>query len=203
MKKNPFEKFGKEEPKEINKSDIFLAMQNSSSTSDAKSVSITKTGKEIKDQINKVVLPKLNSDYEAKVKEINELLKNTGIAPSINVPNYYGVKIDLPYKIYTWEETCYTEPVKNGDNVVNGQIFANYADVESDDDEDISEDDEDIYIPNLSTSKAMSDARKKYNQSVSDLKDIMLDIKTVNVLMNLKDSVSYNLNVTQGIALMF
>lgn len=202
-KENPFEKYGTEEIKEINKSDIFDAMREPVMPG---VISIEKTGKEIKDQVNNVILPKLMANFEEQTKKLNNLLTLTGTPPEFPI-KYYKIKLDLPFNEYTWEECHYCdhkdEMLKGEDELVEkGAIFNNFADVEGEFESDIE--DEDVYFEkNYPLNKEQAEARCNYNENLHILMEIAVDIKAAQVLTQITEDNVYRLNVNQSIALGF
>lgn len=202
-KENPFEKYGTEEIKEINKSDIFDAMREPVMPG---VISIEKTGKEIKDQVNNVILPKLMANFEEQTKKLNNLLTLTGTPPEFPI-KYYKVRLDLPFNEYTWEECHYRdhkdEMLKEEDeSVEEGAIFNNFADVEGEFESDIE--DEDVYFEkNYPVNIEQAEARCNYNENLHILMEIAVDIKAAQVLTQIAEDNVYRLNVNQSIALGF
>lgn len=202
-KENPFEKYGTEEIKEINKSDIFDAMREPVMPG---VISIEKTGKEIKDQVNNVILPKLMANFEEQTKKLNNLLTLTGTPPEFPI-KYYKVRLDLPFNEYTWEECHYCdhkdEMLKEEDeSVEEGAIFNNFADVEGEFESDIE--DEDVYFEkNYPVNIEQAEARCNYNENLHILMEIAVDIKAAQVLTQITEDNVYRLNVNQSIALGF
>lgn len=202
-KENPFEKYGTEEIKEINKSDIFDAMREPVMPG---VISIEKTGKEIKDQVNNVILPKLMTSFEEQTKKLNNLLTLTGTPPEFPI-KYYKVKLDLPFNEYTWEECHYynhkDEMLKEEDeSVEEGAIFNNFADVEGEFESDIEN--EDVYFEkNYPINREQAEVRCNYNENLHILMEIAVDIKAAQVLTQIAEDSIYRLNVNQSIALGF
>lgn len=195
--KNPFEKFEgvqetQKEPKEIQKSEIFGALKNSNNP-----IPIKKTGKEIKDQINNIILPFLAEKKEKIQKELNGFLDATIVKPTN--PCWMRIQMDeteFPYKLYAWEALDFSEKAF-------GQIFKGFGDIEE---EYCKEEgcEQKVLFPYCPQSKEEADARQKYNNLVEDFRDIIMDIKTANVLIhNLKDEDEYWLNIEQLIGLKF
>lgn len=195
MKKNPFENSEKTEVFELNKSEIFDAMRTNS---EKDTLVVTKTGKQIKEQINKVVYPKLNSIQQDLANKLNDLLKLTGEAPKKPYIIYYPVKIELPYNIYFWDEINYNE--KSDTSTFNA-----FANVDSDEEIDAKLDDVTIDGMKISfpKSKEQSEARMKYNNLLRDIENVIVDQKTLDILLQVKDDQTFKLNIQQMMALMF
>lgn len=202
-KENPFEKYGTEEIKEINKSDIFDAMREPVMSG---VISIEKTGKEIKDQVNNVILPKLMANFEEQTKKLNNLLTLTGTPPEFPI-KYYKVRLDLPFNEYTWKECHYCDHKdkmlkEEDESVEEGAIFNNFADVEGEFESDIE--DKDVYFEkNYPVNIEQAEARCSYNENLHILMEIAVDIKAAQVLTQIAEDNVYRLNVNQSIALGF
>lgn len=199
MKKNPFEQVENSvvekaiEPKEIQKAEIFSALKQYNNP-----VMIKKTGKEIKEQIKNVILPYLLSKKEEIQKSLNDFIANTTILPT--KPCYMRIGLEeseFPYKMYSWEEINWSVEKSFG------QIFKGFGDVEAVDSCE-GEECEKIKFPYYPQSKEEADSRRKYNNLVEDFRDLIMDIKTANVLLNnLQDKEVYYLNIEQLVGLKF
>lgn len=191
-KENPFEEYKKEEIKEINKSDIFDAMCEPVFEG---SLSVEKTGKQIKDQVSNVIVPKLKLNYEEIISKLNNLLTLTGKSPTMPI-RYYKIKLDLPYKEYDWSETQYHETTEE----INGifDTFANSDDIGTEESTP-----EIIFEKNPALTQEQAQARCSYNENLRILREIAVDIKTAQVLLQFEDSKVYKLNINQSIALGF
>lgn len=194
MKKNPFEQFeNNEQPKEIQKSEIFGALKNYNNP-----MVIKKTGKEIKKQINDIILPFLVGKKEEIQKTLTDFLASAVVLPTH--PCWMKIKMDeieFPYKQYAWEEMNWSEKSF-------GQVFKGFGDIEIE--EDCCEEGcaEQMASPYYPQSKEEADARQKYNLLVEDFRDVIMDIKTANVLLNsLNDEDEYFLTVEQLVGLKF
>jgi len=188
-KKNPFENF--KEPQEINKAEVFGALKNYNN-----SVMIKKTGKEIKDHIQNVILPFLLAKKEDLKLKIDTFLSNTIVMPSS--PCWTRIRFseeEFPYKQYSWEESNWIEKSF-------GYLFKGFGDCDEECEEgECIEKKIDFYYPQ---NKEEAKARSEYNKDVEDYRDILMDIKTANVLIaNLKDTDEYFLNLEQLTALNF
>jgi hypothetical protein len=192
MKKNPFEKF-EGQPKEINKAEIFGALKQSYG---GNPLMVKKTGKEIKEQINNVILPFLLEKKDSTKVAIDDFLSSAVVMPTH--PCWMKLIMseeEFPYKQYTWEEMNWNEKSF-------GQIFKGFGDVEVVEEE--SCEGASVPTPYYPQSKEESEARHKYNALVEDFRDIIMDIKTANVLVNsLKDEDEYWLSVDQLVSLKF
>ena len=184
-KENPFEECKKEEIKEINKSDIFDAMCEPIFEG---SLSVEKTGKQIKDQVLNIIVPKLKLNYEEIISKLNNLLTLTGKSPTMPI-RYYKIKLDLPY-------TQYHETTEE----INGifDTFANSDDIGTEESTP-----EIIFEKNPALTQEQAQARCSYNENLRILREIAVDIKTAQVLLQFEDSKVYKLNINQSIALGF
>lgn len=201
VKNNPFEKevkglaSEKENVKEIEKSVIFDALQNENP------IPVKKTGKEIKEQINNVVIPYLKEKLAShKAKEEDLLEKSLGI-PTEEVYQY-AIKLnkeEFPYHIFSWKETTYKEPViEEGEDDENDYssavIYKEFG----------NNGEEEIIVPEYAPNEEIAKIRKMYNHVVEEIKDYMIDLKTAEVLAkNISDTQEYWLNVKQLAALKF
>lgn len=207
--KNPFEAFDKKDEMsalEINKAAIYAAMRQNVAEG---SLFIEKTGKEIKDQITNAILPIYRGMYDKITSKLNALLETTGLPPTQDIINYNNIALELPYKEYTWKETCAPKSCEDKNNLVaeccgdecccceENTIFSNFGEV------DIVEENKEVVKDNLALNKEQADARQKYNDTLYLLKDVSLDIKTLGVLMQFDDNKKYKLNTEQAIALKF
>lgn len=195
MKKNPFEQFeNSEQPKEIQKSEIFGALKNYNNP-----MMVKKTGKEIKAQINDIILPFLANKKKEIQTALSEFLSNAVVLPTN--PCWMKIKMDeteFPYKQYSWEEMNWSEKSF-------GQIFKGFGDIEIEEGcYDESCENVAKISPYYPQSKEEAEARQKYNILVEDFRDVIMDIKTANVLVNsLKDEDEYYLTVEQLVGLKF
>ena len=200
MKQNPFEQFEKtqqqlqqDEPKEIQKAEIFSALRNSNNP-----LHIKKTGKEIKEHIQNVILPMLADKKDALATSIATFLENASVLPQQK--SWMGriliTEEEFPYKQYTWEEQNWCEKAF-------GSIFKGFGEVECD---ECCEGTPVAQVPSpyYPQSKEEAEARRQYNIWIEDYRDLIYDIKTANVLIsNLKDEDEYWLTVEQLAALNF
>lgn len=189
--KNVFEQFDKNKivVKEINKSEIFGALKSYNNP-----VMIKKTGKDIKEHIEKVLIPFISEKIVSLKENISSYLANAPYLPT--APTWCKINLgeEFPYKQYTWEETYYEKEKSIGN------IFKGFGDVDVDCCEDCNE----IISPVCCTSVEEANARTQYNIWVEDLRDAILDSRTAEVLIkNLDDKTEYYLTVDQVAALMF
>lgn len=161
------------------KADIMYAMSRDG-------IKISKTGKEIKEQVDSVILPELNSALAVKESEATEKLKDCGAAPTKDVCSWWtgDVKMDVGYKMYDWRETEWYQ----NDNRMYPSLSAS---------------DEAEKKGNLPTSQAEANARNEYNEIVRTICNIKVDIKACEILKNLKDNSQYELTPRQVLTLKF
>lgn len=195
MKKNVFEQFDNhdENIKVIEKAEIFSTLKNYNNP-----VMFKKTGKEIKEHIKNVIIPYLVEKTDDTKSKIDTYLAGVSVLPT--KPCYVKLEMtedEFPYKLYSWEETNYVE--KSVDSV--GSIFKGFGDI------DVTDADESVEVkinPYYPTSKEEAEGRCKYNCLVEDFRDLIMDMKTANVLIkNLENNQEYWLNLDQLTALKF
>lgn len=192
--KNPFEEFEEkkvQEPKIIEKAEIFGALKSSNNP-----LHIKKTGKEIKTHIENVVLPKLIEKKDALAVQMNDFIANASVLPQQKpwMGRLILMEEEFPWKQYSWEEQHWCEKAFGG-------IFKGFGEVECCEGECVEEAPISPYYPQTKEEAA---ARAQYNNWVEDYRDLIYDIKTANVLItNLKDEDEYWLTVDQLTALNF
>lgn len=177
---NPFDIAAAEA--DMEKSDVMDAISYSGD------VRVTKTGKEIKKQVDDVLLPELNAILAVKDNEATEKLKSCGKAPTHDIDKWWtgGVKMDIGYKRYDWDETCFREDR----NSVSSSLSA------EDDSEKRSK-------CNCPVSEDEAQARREYNELVRCICDIKVDIKACEILKELKDEKVFELTPRQVVCLHF
>lgn len=165
---------------EVEKSDIMYAL------SGMDGIKVSKTGKEIKEQVESVVLPELNTALATKKAAADEKLKECGQAPTKDVYPYWtgDIKMDVGYKIYQWEETYIPE---NPNRLMPS----------------LSAEDSKAKKGNIPEDAAQATARREYNELVNAICNIMVDIKACEILKNLKDGTEYELTPRQILTLKF
>lgn len=165
---------------EIEKSDIMYAL------SGMDGIKVSKTGKEIKDQVDSVVLPELNSALATKKAEATKLLEDCGNAPTKDVYSYWtgDIKMDVGYKMYDWDETYIPE---NPNRLMPSLSAADSAEKKG----------------NIPENANQAKARRDYNEVLRAICNIMVDIKACEILKNLKDKTEYELTPRQVLTLKF
>lgn len=167
---------GNEPEQEIEKSDVMNAIQYGGD------IKITKTGKEIKKQVTDVLIPELNAQLEAKQTEADSCLEDCGKAPT-QTPNPWwtdDLRIAIPYKIYDWSEMEFS------DN--SGKMMSSLS-------PEIARKNE--ARSNPATSAEEADARRKYNDCVRAIANIMVDLEACRIIGQLKDNKEYELTPKQ------
>jgi hypothetical protein len=164
---------------ETEKSDIMYALGNGN-------IEITKSGKEIKEQVESVLLPELNANLAVKEAEAAEKLGECGTAPTSDPDPWWtgDVKMDVGYKIYGWREMDFCKP--------ESRMY-----------DSLSASDEAEKKGNCPTSEAEAKARREYNDIVRAICNIRVDIKACEILKELKDNAQYKLTPRQVITLKF
>lgn len=171
-----------EDEEKTEKSDIMGAI---SGYGDSK-IKVSKTGKEIKEQVDSVIMPELTANLAAKEIEANNKLKDCGAAPT-HCPDPWwtdDVRMDCGYKIYNWKETEWC----SNENRMYPSLSA----------EDSAE-----KKGNCPTSEAEAKARCEYNDIVRCICNIKVDIKACEILKTLKDTLTYELTPRQVLTLRF
>lgn len=162
------------------KSDIMYALSGGN-------IKVSKTGKQIKEQVENVIIPELNAALAVKENEATEKLKECGQAPTACVPTWWtgDVKMDIGYKFYEWRETDFCKPE-------NQRMYAT-----------LSANDEAEKKGNCPTSEGEAIARCAYNDIVRCICNIKVDIKACEILKTLKDNTEYELTPRQVLTLKF
>lgn len=168
---------------DIEKSDIMNAFGYGSD------VKVTKTGKEIAEQVDTVILPALNAKLIEKKSDADDLLAECGNAPTKEVPVWWtgDVKIPVEYKMYDWEETCVPS---NDDGGIASSLSAPDAE-------------EKRAKYNRPENADQANARRQYNDCVRCVCEILVDIKACEILKSLKPGKEYELSTRQVVALQF
>lgn len=171
--------FDEDVEEKTEKSDIMYALGNGN-------IEITKSGKEIKEQVESVLLPELNANLAVKEAEATEKLGECGDAPTSDPDPWWtgDVKIDVGYKIYSWREMDFCKP--------ESRMY-----------DSLSASDEAEKKGNCPTSEAEAKARREYNDIVRAICNIRVDIKACEILKELKDNTQYKLTPRQVITLKF
>ena len=171
-----------QEQQDVEKSDIADALSSYNGA-----VKIKKTGKEIKDQIANAIIPSLTAKLATAESEATECLKNCGNAPTHDPDKWWtdGIEMDCGHKVYTWREMEFCER--------EGRLM--YATLSAQDAAD--------KLGNAPEDKAQAEWRQKYNDAIRQICNIKVDLKTCEIMSNLKDKDEFELNPRQIIALGF
>ena len=176
---NPFDKAAEEA--DVEKSDVMDALSYQGD------IKVSKTGKEIKDQVDTVLLPAMTADLAVKEAEADKKLKDCGTAPTKDPDKWWtdGIKMDCGYKIYNWEETY----VPNNDG---GKMMSSLSASDAEDKKG-----------NVPENQEQATCRREYNDIVRAICNIKVDIKACEILKTLADNKEFELSPRQVLALRF
>lgn len=179
---NPFEvdetlEKGEEVDEELEKSDIFNALDYSNN------IKVKKTGKEIKDNINTILLPEVNAELAVKKVEATTLLGDCGTAPAMDVPEWWtrDLRIDCGFKRYDWDETYIPE---NDNRIAPTLSYENSKEVAS-------------KAKNVPETKEQAEARRKYNDKVREVCECLTDVKACEIINMIGDDEKVELTPRQ------
>lgn len=177
---NPFEKAAAEA--DMEKSDVMDALSYQGD------IKVSKTGKEIKDQVDTVLLPAMTTDLAVKEAEAEKKLKDCGQAPTKDPDKWWtdDIKMDCGYKVYDWKETY----VPNNDG--GGKMMSS-----------LSAEDANDKKGNVPENQEQANCRREYNDIVRAICNIKVDIKACEILKTLKDEKQFELSPRQVLALRF
>lgn len=177
---NPFEKAAEEA--DMEKSDVMDALSYQGD------IKVSKTGKEIKEQVDTVLLPAMTADLAVKEAEAENKLKDCGTAPSRDPDKWWtdGIKMDCGYKIYDLYETYV--PSNDG----GGKMMSS-----------LSAEDANDKKGNVPENQEQANCRRAYNDIVRAICNIKVDIKACEILKTLKDEKQFELSPRQVLALRF
>lgn len=173
----------KAEETDMEKSDIMEAIAYSGN------IKVKKTGKEIKEQLSKVVIPAKTAALEAKKAEATTYLKDCGDAPTQEPENWRcrQYHIEVPFKMYRWDEMrtkCCDQ------RVVDSLSYEHQEGCKPE--------------CNCPKTKDEACARENYMEAVRCVCEIMVDLKACDLLVkNLKDNENIELTPTQVVAFQF
>ena len=162
---------------DIEKSDIMNAIQYGGN------IQITKTGKEIKESVQNILIPELNAQLEEKKTAADNLLEDCGDAPRHSTNPWWtdDLRIEVPYKIYEWNEMEYNDRSQTS---VMGSLSAEHsAKVDK--------------KYNFAKSVEEAEARRMYNVEVRVISNILVDLRACEILLQLKDNKEYALSPKQ------
>lgn len=185
VEENPFEKAVEAAEEDIEKSDIYHALN------EGKNITFKKTGKEIKESIASKVLPKLNADLAVKQSEIDNLLAACGKAPNKDADYWYTseLNVEVPYKIYRWDETYFNSGEQKNSTIMETLSPSQDAEVKAIE-----------ALKNYPENKEQADNRERYNTKVREICEILVDVKACEIISAIEDSASVDLTPKQVIA---
>ena len=174
---NPFNKY----EDQIEKSDLFNAIQYS----DDSVISVSKSGREIKKQVDEVVRPIYESKMDDLIDKANSILDNCGNPPTKEVDQHWtdGLEIKIPFRIYDWNETHFQNhhySQRLSDSINSAAKKFNYP----------SSDDE-------------ASARREYNEIVRRICMVEVDLRACDILEKIDDGRKFDLTPKQIVALKF
>lgn len=151
-------------------------------------VKVSKTGKEIKAQVKNVLIPKLNAELEEWKGKADGFLEACGKAPTKSPEPWWtaDTEIEVPYKIYGWNETCI--PREERDSISYETLSAEQAAAKK---------------GNIPENDDQAKARNNYNEAVRMVCNVMVDLKACDILLALKDGKEYELTPRQVLTLGF
>lgn len=173
--------------KENNSNDIQKG-EISDSVNYGDSIKVKKKGSEIKEQVNNVVLPELNSKLLKLEESADEILVDCGKAPTMPSSNFYygSLGVEVPFKVYNWDESQYCDK----SNGITTSLSSEDAMMKAS-------------KLNYPASKEQAENRQKYNQIIRDMISVAADIKTCEVLKSLKDNDEFSLTTRQVVSFKF
>lgn len=162
---------------DIEKSDVMNAIQYSGN------IQITKTGKEIKESVQNILIPELNAQLEEKKTAADNLLEDCGDAPRHSTNPWWtdDLRIEVPYKIYEWNEMEYND--RSQTSVMGSLSEEHSAKIDK--------------KYNFAKSVEEAEARRKYNEEVRAISNILVDLRACEILLQLKDNKEYALTPKQ------
>ena len=171
-----------EEEEETEKAHIMEAL------SYGNDIKVSKTGKEIKEQVQTVLIPKLNSELEEWKGKADKLLELCGTAPTKTPEPWWtgDTEIEIPYKVYKWDETYIPSEPRNS---------VSY--------ETLSAEDAAAKKGNVPENADQAKARNDYNEAVRMVCNVLVDLKACDILLSLKDGKEYELTPRQVLTLGF
>lgn len=171
----------KAETEQIEKSDIMEAISTGGE------IKVSKTGKEIKEQVKAVIMPRLTSDLAVKEAEALEKLKMCGAAPTKDADKWWtnGIEIDCGHKIFDWDETYI--PHADERSVVSS----------------LSAEDLKSKQTNVPENQEQANCRREYNDIVRYICNIKADIMACDILKTVKGEKEFELSPRQVVALEF
>lgn len=180
MSPNLFEKAAEEI--DIEKSDIMYSL-----TGNENNIKVVKTGEEIKEQVDTVLMPRLTSDLAAEENKANEKLKECGAAPTTCLTDWMGSGFEIENlpKVYNWNETYFSN---NNSGEITSSLSASDAK------------DKKVNIPE---NEYQAECRREYNKIAELIYKIKVDIKACDILKTLQDDKEFELTPRQVVSLKF
>lgn len=150
---------------------------------------VQKTGKEIKNQIDTVLLPAKNTEIQSLTDKLLDELENCGDKPTANYCGYWGnlMGIKTDYKYYNWNETCM--PANPESSVCASLSYEHQENA-----------------PKLNCPKTEDEAKARmcYNDILCKIVDNMADVRACEILKDtLSDDKKISLSLRQLFAFKF
>ena len=150
---------------------------------------VQKTGKEIKNQIDRVLLPARNAEIQSLTDKLLEELENCGDAPTTDYYSYwsklFSIKVD--YKCYKWDEIRMPNNLES--NVCASLSYEHQENA-----------------PKLNCPKTEDEAKARecYNDILYKMVNVITDVKACEILKDtLDDDKRVNLSLQQLLAFKF
>lgn len=150
-------------------------------------IKFKRTGKEIRKQVEDVIIPELKARLASLQVKADALLEQTGKGPTSEPDSYWtdGFKINIGYKVYRWRETYIPTPEEGGVAV------------------SFSAQDAEEKRGNCPQSPEEAKARNDYNDTIREMASVKLDIAMCNILSTLDENKEYELTPRQIAVLRF
>lgn len=177
---NPFNKAAEGD---IEKSDIMYALE-----AGGNAITITKSGKQLKAKA-KELLAKHDAKLVAVEAQADALLVDCGSAPTQEIGAWQtaGIKFEMPFKKYSWEECQYNE--SSSGMVSNAESLA-------------PAEKQKLGV-NCPANAEEAVARRKYNEVIDKMTNVYTDIKALEFIDNLEDGKQFQLTPRQAVTLGF
>ena len=168
---------------ELEKSDVMRALEYGNE------IKVEKTGKDIRNQVQTVVIPFFQAQLAAQTTKLQTILEHCGVAPVHNVSEYWcdGVDIPVTYKRYDWDETRWRDPENQEVRLASSM------------DKTVEENS----LVNMAQSAEQAKFRERYNETLRTVCGIMVDLRACDILMMLDDNKKYTLTPKQLVTLKF
>lgn len=174
-----------ETEEDVQKSDVFEALES------GQSIKVSKSGSEIKVQAETILIPEFTTELIIKKAAADELLKYCGVAPTKEVDYWWtkDLKIDCGYKVYGWDEAYFSENKNSNSGEFAQSTLSAY-------------DAKDKFV-NRSENKEQAISREKYNEKVREICNTIVDLEACKFIMQLDDSKIFELSSRQVITFRF